>query len=91
MMPIDPVQPASSVQQNPMAPPYVDEDPNAEMVKKGLDVAENEKRDAVVDSYESAALSSDEPEAALDDINYPKAADPSATPELSAIKEDKDI
>ena len=89
MMPLDPVQPASTENQNPMAPPYVNEDPDMEMLEKGLQVAENEKRDAVIDSYEDAALSSDDPQAELDDINYPKSDAASGNPELSAIKEDK--
>ncbi len=71
-----------------MAPPYVDEDPDIEMVEKGLHVAENEKRDAVTDAYEDAALSSDDPQTSLDDINYPKSDGASGNPELSAIKED---
>lgn len=87
-MPLDPLQSASSANKNPMAPPYVDDDPAMEMLHKGLEVAENEKRDAVIDSYESAALSSDDPEAALDDINYPNSEATSGDPELSAIKEE---
>ncbi len=89
IMPLDPVEPATSDNANPMAPPYVDEDPNRAMVEKGMRVAENEKRDAVVDSYESAAAQSDEPEEALDDIEYPKGADEGSDPELSAIREDE--
>ncbi len=71
-----------------MAPPYSDENPNREMVEQGLRVAENEKRDAVTDAYENAALSSDEPQAALDDINYSKSGTTAADPELSAMKEE---
>ena len=87
MMPLDPIQPASSVTRKPMAPPYVDEDPNMEMVENGLEVAEDEKRDAVTDLYEDAALASDETEAALDDIDYPEGGAKSTSPELSAIRE----
>lgn len=89
MMPLDPVQPASSVNQHPMAPPYVDDNPNMELVEKGLRIAENEKRDAVTASYEEAALSSENPQDALDDIEYPNADATTSTPaELSAMKED---
>lgn len=88
-MPLDPAQPASSVQKNPMAPPYVDENPNMEMVERGLEIAENEKRDAVIATYEKDALSSDDSEAALDDIDYPVGGGDSTDPEISAIREGK--
>ena len=86
MMPLDPVQPANTTNSKPMAPPYVDDDPNQEMVEKGLRIAENEKRDAVTDSYEKEALSSDDSQESLDDIAYPGTSDNTGSPELSAMR-----
>ncbi len=60
-----------------------------ELVERGLRIAENEKRDAVTDLYEDAALSSDEPQEALDDVNYPKGGTATSSPaELSALREE---
>ena len=89
MTPIDPATPASADPRSPMAPPYVDENPNLALVEEGLDVAENEIRDAVADEYEAAARLSDEPEENLDDIDFTAAEDPSsATAELAAMHEE---
>lgn len=71
-----------------MAPPYVDEDVNLELVQQGLDEAEDETRDAVADAYESNARLSDDPVESLDDIDFSEAEDISTTPELSAMHED---
>lgn len=71
-----------------MAPPYVDEDPELAMLQEGLDTAENEIRDAVADAYEARARLSDDPQAALDDIDYTEAEEPSVTPELAALHEE---
>ena len=71
-----------------MAPPYVDDDMNIELVQQGLDVAENETRDAVADSYEASARLSDDPLASLDDIDYLEGEDESTLPELAAMHED---
>ncbi|MFT4176136.1 MAG: hypothetical protein QM627_05720 [Luteolibacter sp.] len=70
-----------------MAPPYVDEDPNLAQVQRGLEAAESERRDAVTDDYEASARLSDDPEEALDDIDYER-DEASGAPELSAIHED---
>ena len=88
MTPIDPVTPASADPHSPMAPPYVDEDVNIDLVQQGLDEAEDETRDAVADAYEASARLSDDPLEALDDIDFSEAEDVSATPELSAMHED---
>jgi hypothetical protein len=39
-------------------------------VERGLDVAENEIREAVTRGYEESARSDDDPEEFLDDIDY---------------------
>ncbi len=88
MTPIDPVIPASADPRSPMAPPYVDEDPNLALVEEGLAEADNETREAMADSYETSALESDEPEEELDDIDFSMSEDASSTPEIAAIHED---
>lgn len=87
MTPIDPVTIASADPRSPMAPPYVDEDPNLELVKQGLDEAENETREAIADDYETNALLSDDPEGELDDIDFTESDDGSEPPEISAMHE----
>lgn len=87
LMPIDPVKPVSLSEQTPMAPPYVDEDVNLALVEEGMDVAENETRDTVADAYEATARLSDDPEEAMDDIDYTKDDDQIAR-ELDALHED---
>lgn len=69
-----------------MAPPYVDENPYLEMTEKGLRIAENEKRDAVTDAYETDALLADDTEESLDDISYPTGESTNQAPEISAMK-----
>ncbi|MEP2775133.1 MAG: hypothetical protein ABJQ93_04245 [Luteolibacter sp.] len=69
-----------------MAPPYVDDDPTMELTEKGLRIAENEKRDAVTDAYESEALTGSDTEETLDDISYPRGAEQPSEPELSAMR-----
>lgn len=88
MTPIDPKTPASADPRSPMAPPYVDENVNIDLVQQGLDEAEDETRDAVADAYEASARLSDDPLEALDDIDFTEAEDVSTTPELSAMHED---
>ena len=88
MTPIDPKTPASADPRSPMAPPYVDEDLNMDLVQQGLDEAEDETRDAVADAYEASARLSDDPLESLNDIDFNEAEDVSTTPELAAIHED---
>lgn len=88
MTPIDPKTPAFSDPRSSMAPPYVDEDVNLDLVQQGLDEAEDETRDAVADAYESSARQSDESSDALDDIDFTEAAGLSVASELSAVHED---
>lgn len=72
-----------------MQSPFLEEDPNTEMTRRGLRVAENEKRDSVTAEYERRALESGETEEILDDIAYPEGDDAEGgDPELSAIKND---
>jgi hypothetical protein len=70
MNPIDPKQTVPKNHESPMAPPYVDEDPQMESVQRGLDVAENEIRSVMADVYEAEAKRSDDVDEALDDIDY---------------------
>lgn len=71
-----------------MAPPFTDEDPNLASVQDGMNVAEDEKRDAVADAYEAAARRSDDPEEALDDIDYRKGSEATSAPEIEALDDD---
>ena len=73
-----------------MAPPYVDEDVNADLVQRGLDEAEDETRELVADTYEASALESDEAMDALDDIDFTESEGISSIPELTAMHEDED-
>ena len=68
-----------------MAPSYIDEDDDIALVQQGLDLAENETRDAVADAYEASARFSDDPNESLNDIDFTEAEDLSTTPELAAI------
>ena len=73
-----------------MAPPYVDEDVNADLVQRGLDEAEDETRELVADTYEASALESDEAMDALDDIDFTESEGISSIPELAAMHEGED-
>jgi len=84
MTPADPAKPASS-SRSPMAPPYVDEDANEAMVEQGLEVAEDELRDVVADSYEEGALEAGDPQQMMDDIDYGEAEEDEGAPEVEAI------
>lgn len=90
MTPTDPAFPAVYNPRSSMAPPYVDEDVNADLVQRGLDEAEDETRDLVADDYEASALVSDEPMESLDDIDFTASEGISSTPELAAMHEDED-
>jgi hypothetical protein len=85
MTPIDPVQLASEDPRPPMAPPYVDENPNLASVRQGMNVAENEKRKLVADEYESVARDLDNASEALDDIDRTLSEGGEEAPELDAI------
>jgi hypothetical protein len=54
MSPIDPKESAPDPKP-PMAPPYVDENPNQASVEDGLEVADEEIRETVADAYEATA------------------------------------
>ena len=45
------------------------------MTDKGRQIAENEKRDSVIEEYEKQALESENTEERLDDISYPEGGD----------------
>jgi hypothetical protein len=85
MTPIDPVQAVPPTRKSPTAPPYVDEEPNISLVEQGMEVAEDETRDAVADAYEASARLSDESADSLDDIDYVEAEESTMPPELSAM------
>ena len=74
-----------------MAPPYVDEDPELALVEEGMDVAENETRDAVADDYEASARLSDDAEEELDDIDFTESDEGAFPPEVSAMHEERII
>ena len=88
MTPIDPVEKTRSNPRPPMAPPYVDEDVNEALVENGLDVAENERRETMADTYEANAAQSDESGEELDDIDYSAGDGGSVPPEISAMHEE---
>ena len=73
MTPIDPAQAVPPTRKSPTAPPYVDEEPNISLVEQGLEVAEDETRDAVADAYEASARLNADPGDSLDDIDYVEA------------------
>ena len=88
MKPTDPREPAAADPRTRMAPPYVDEDPEAALVQQGLDEAENETRGAVADSYEASALQSDDVSEELDDIDYGANDDDAVAPEIAAMHQE---
>ncbi len=88
MSPIDPAIPASASPLPPAAPPYVNEDPNLAMVRQGLDEAEDETRETVAALYEERALASEDPDEALNDIDFTEGEDESTPPELAAMHEE---
>ena len=85
MTPIDPVEVIPSTRKSSTAPPYVDEEPNISLVEQGMEAAEDETRDAVAEAYEASARLSDDPAAALNDIDYMEAEEASTSPELAAM------
>lgn len=85
MTPIDPVEVVPTHARQPMAPPFVDENDPLELVREGLDTAENELRDAVTDEYEKEAVADDDAEEFLDDIDHDDGFDGDQSPEMSAL------
>ena len=88
MNPIDPDKVTTADPRSPFAPPYLDEDPDNEMIQLGLDEAEDETREAVAEAYQASALFSDEPEESLDDIDFTEGEDVSGVPEIQAMHEE---
>ena len=70
-----------------MVPPYTDENIEIDEVAIGMEAAENDTRDAITDAYENSAQESDDPEEALDDIDYTLSDGASGPPELNAVHE----
>jgi hypothetical protein len=85
MTPIDPAQAVPPTRKSPTAPPYVDEEPNISLVEQGMEVAEDETRDAVADAYEASARLNQDPGESLDDIDYVEAEEDETAPELAAM------
>ena len=56
-------------------------DPRGRRRERGLDVAENETREAVTDAYENAARRSEDPQENLDDIDYEEEQAPRSGPD----------
>lgn len=69
MSPIDPVRAVPESPNSPMAPPWGDENVNLDLVREGLEAADDELRDAVSDEYEEDALEEDDVSESLDDID----------------------
>lgn len=88
MTPIDPAKSVPPTRRSATAPPYVDEDPNITLVEQGLELAEDETRDAVAEAYEEGARTSADPAESMDDIDFTEAEDSSIPPELAAMHED---
>jgi len=85
MTPIDPKETASPEPQPPMSPPYSDENPNRASVEDGLEVAENETREAVADAYEATARREGNEEELLDSQDLTDEPPVAGAPETSAI------
>lgn len=88
MTPIDPATAVSPFTRSATAPPYVDEDPNIDLVQQGLDAADDEIRDTMAEVYETRALASDEQSESLDDVDFTEAEEESSAPELAAMHEE---
>ena len=88
MTPIDPAKSIPPSRRSATAPPYVDEDPNEALVEQGLELAEDETRDAVADAYEAGARESEDPSESMDDIDFTEAEESSVPPELAAMHEE---
>ena len=86
MTPIEPSKVSTADPRSPFAPPYVDDDPEKEMVQMGLNEAEDEIRDAVAAKYEASALVSGDPEASLNDIDFTEGEENSEPSEIKAMK-----
>lgn len=89
MSPIDPVRPANPSPPPPMAPLATDDSLDLDEVEAGMEAAENDTRDAIIDLYETNARLSDDPEEELDDIDYTLSDGGEDVPELGAIHDDE--
>ncbi|MFD0893765.1 hypothetical protein KBB96_10105 [Luteolibacter ambystomatis] len=89
MSPIDPAKEVPEKQPTGMAPPYVDEDPNEALVEEGLDVAEDEAREAAADDFEANARLSDEEDLAGEE-DFEDEKPSSLPPEVAALHEEGD-
>lgn len=94
MTPIDPVEIVPAHLKSSMAPPYVDENDTLESVLDGVEVADDELRDAVTDEYEELAEEGSEVEETLDDIDHDVETAIDSSPEIRAmhiLREGEDI
>jgi hypothetical protein len=89
-MPLDPVESARDVLSPDNDPPFIDDYPNVDLVREGLDVADDERREAAEEQFVDE-LSKEEVEETLDeDVDQdgsPGDGYPSS-PELSAIHQE---
>lgn len=88
---IDPVKRVKPSAPAPMAPMSGEDRLEMSEVEAGMEAAENDTRDVIQDLYEAAALVSDDPDEALDDIDYTLSDGGDITPELSAIHDETDV
>jgi hypothetical protein len=86
MTPIDPKETAPSDSKPPMGPPYAEENPNRASVEDGLEVAENESREAVADAYEATAKEEGNEEELLESQELTDEPPVKEAPETSAIR-----
>lgn len=87
MTPLDPQQAVPATDSKIKLPSPPDEHPNQELVQQGLNVAEQERRDAVLDEQEATAMTAANPEARLDEIDRRTGGDSSQPAELGAMHE----
>ena len=88
MCPIDPASTVPAGDRSPMDNPFDEGDPDLTLVEQGMDVADDEMRDAVTDAYEEDAVEDEEAEDSLNDIDYtPDEDDSDRAPEVEAMHE----
>lgn len=90
MPPIDPVKPIHGPDRSSMSPTFdEDEDVNLSLVEEGMEVADDETRDAVKDAYESLAREGDDPKEELAEIELPDGESDWRGQEVAAIHQEE--
>ncbi len=91
-MPLDPVEPARDLLSPDNDPPFINESPNIDLVEEGLDVAEDERREAAEEKFVEEELDDDEIQQTLDeDFDDDETSGYPSAPELSAIHQEDEI